>query len=206
MYKVFINEKTIYFIDLINFKPSNCVSVVFQNKIQILEVLYHFERAESKELQIILPSNISFERFLSNFKMIVAAGGLVRNKKNEYLLIHRLGHWDLPKGKIEAGEEIEVTAIREVEEECSVFQLKIIQELIPTYHFYRIKNELTLKKAYWYEMTTESEEVPKPQLIEYIDKAEWCNVSQLSENLKNAYVSIKDLFKYYADLKNINID
>lgn len=205
MYKVFINDKTIYFIDLINFKPSDCVSVVFQNKKQIIEVLQHFEKSNSKEIQIILPSNISFEKFLSNFKIVEAAGGLVTNRNNEYLLIYRLGHWDLPKGKIEAGEEIEETAVREVEEECSIYQLKIIQELIPTYHFYKIKNELTLKKAYWYEMTTESNETPKPQLIEHIDKAEWCNISQLSENLKNAYVSIQDLFNYYADLKKIKI-
>ncbi len=205
MYKVFINDKKIYFIDLNNFKPSNCVSVVFQNKKQIIEVLHHFEHSESKELQIIVNNNDGFDKFLYNFRIVEAAGGLVKNTNNDYLMIYRLGKWDLPKGKIEAGEKIAETAIREVEEECNIFQLKIIQELIPTLHFYKIKNEYVIKKSYWYEMTTESTEIPQPQTVEHIDKAVWCNISQLSENLKNAYISIQDLFEYYAKIKNIEI-
>jgi 8-oxo-dGTP pyrophosphatase MutT (NUDIX family) len=43
-------------------------------------------------------------------------------KKGEVLFIFRNGKWDLPKGN-RKGEEIEDTAMREVEEETGVNQL-----------------------------------------------------------------------------------
>jgi 8-oxo-dGTP pyrophosphatase MutT (NUDIX family) len=51
----------------------------------------------------------------------------VYNKKGEVLFIFRNGKWDLPKGGIEKGEEIEDTAMREVEEETGVGKLRIVQ-------------------------------------------------------------------------------
>jgi len=38
--------------------------------------------------------------FLSLFKIVKAAGGLVKNEAGEWLFIFRRGKWDLPKGKI----------------------------------------------------------------------------------------------------------
>ena len=49
---------------------------------------------------------------------VPAAGGLLTNDQGELLCIHRLGHWDLPKGKLEPGEILEEAAAREVQEEC----------------------------------------------------------------------------------------
>ena len=67
--------------------------------------------------------------------MIEAAGGLVFNKENgEILMIFRNGKWDLPKGKLEEGENKKQCAIREVEEECSIVGLDITEKLIETYH------------------------------------------------------------------------
>ena len=47
---------------------------------------------------------------------VTAAGGWVENSFGEVLWIHRLGQWDLPKGKLESGEAIDECAVREVEE------------------------------------------------------------------------------------------
>jgi 8-oxo-dGTP pyrophosphatase MutT (NUDIX family) len=37
-------------------------------------------------------------------KTIVAAGGLVFNENKELLMIYRRSKWDLPKGKLDEGE------------------------------------------------------------------------------------------------------
>ena len=52
----------------------------------------------------------------TEFKLILAAGGLVK-KQQDYLFIYRNGKWDLPKGKLENNETFSQCALREVEEE-----------------------------------------------------------------------------------------
>ena len=62
--------------------------------------------------------------FCSNYKIIEAAGGLVFNDKNKILMIFRNGKWDLPKGKLEIGEQIQDGAIREVKESVELMNFK----------------------------------------------------------------------------------
>ncbi|MBR5072916.1 MAG: NUDIX domain-containing protein [Bacteroidales bacterium] len=57
----------------------------------------------------------TYRRVCSEFKEVNAAGGLVSNRRGDYLLISRNGLWDLPKGHQEAGEDIRTTAMREVQ-------------------------------------------------------------------------------------------
>ena len=59
---------------------------------------------------------------------LTAAGGWVENGEGQVLWIHRLGQWDLPKGKWEPNESIEDCAMREVEEECGVAGLTLGQK------------------------------------------------------------------------------
>ncbi|KAF5306518.1 hypothetical protein FQR65_LT18555 [Abscondita terminalis] len=73
--------------------------------------------------------------FSASFKNIEAAGGVVLNTSNEVFLSPQ-SKWDLPKGKMEKGESREVTALREVEEECSVTALSLERFLSSTYHMY----------------------------------------------------------------------
>jgi hypothetical protein len=60
--------------------------------------------------------NENFEKlkkaFFKHFKLVQAAGGLVKNKDGEILLIFRRGKWDLPKGKLDKNETILDCSIR----------------------------------------------------------------------------------------------
>ncbi|MBR4409122.1 MAG: NUDIX domain-containing protein, partial [Bacteroidales bacterium] len=71
----------------------------------------------------------TYKRICGEFKEVNAAGGLVSNRRGDYLLISRDGLWDLPKGHQEPGEDISVTAIREVQEETGVDKL-LLRDLI----------------------------------------------------------------------------
>src|SRR3546814_3091780 len=72
------------------------------------------------------------ERLKKEVIYIEAAGGLVRNQQGQYLFIFRHGKWDLPKGKLEAGETPAEGGIREVEEECGITIATLGTPLEPT--------------------------------------------------------------------------
>ena len=125
--------------------------------------------------------------------MIEAAGGLVFNKDEQILMIFRKGKWDLPKGKLEEGENKKQCAIREVEEECGIVGLDIIEKLLETYHTYNMDGEEVLKKTYWYKMKTDYSAKLIPQLEEGITKVSWVDKDQISKKLKNSYGNISDV-------------
>ena len=124
-----------------------------------------------------------------------AGGGLVYNKKGEVLFIFRGGKWDLPKGGIEKGEDIEVTAMREVEEETGVNKLTITKKLQKTYHVFKRNGVYKLKITHWFEMTSDFEGTPVGQIEEGIEKAAWFHPNEIPEILKNSYENIKLLFE-----------
>jgi 8-oxo-dGTP pyrophosphatase MutT (NUDIX family) len=135
----------------------------------------------------------NWQDFCSKYIMIEAAGGLVFNKDGDILMIFRNGKWDLPKGKLEIGESIEECAIREVEEECGIVGLDIIEKLLETYHTYNMDGEEVLKKTYWYKMKTDYSAKLIPQLEEGITKVSWVDKDQISKKLKNSYGNISDV-------------
>ena len=132
---------------------------------------------------------------LANNPNSKAGGGLVYNKAGDVLFIFRNGKWDLPKGGIEKGEEIEDTAIREVEEETGVTNLKITHKLQKTYHVFKRGGKYKLKVTHWYEMRTDFNGTPKPQANEGIEKVAWLGPAEIKEALKNSYENIKLLFQ-----------
>jgi 8-oxo-dGTP pyrophosphatase MutT (NUDIX family) len=67
------------------------------------------------------------------------------------------------------GEEIEDTAMREVEEETGVNQLRVTKKLKKTSHFKR-NGKYKLKITHWFEMESSFEGVPQGQLEEGIEK------------------------------------
>ena len=100
--------------------------------------------------------------FFKKFKLIHAAGGLVINEINEALLIHRLGKWDLPKGKMEKKETPEQSCIREITEETGLKTLKAERPLPSTYHTYHQDNQFILKETFWFLLTGSSKDPLTP--------------------------------------------
>ncbi|MEI6852631.1 MAG: NUDIX domain-containing protein [Bacteroidota bacterium] len=90
-----------------------------------------------KDLLILTPdSSIPFKAFKQDYKLIHAAGGLVKNENGEMLFIFRNGKWDLPKGHIEKSEKPRNAAIREVKEETGLSEVIIRKKIGETYHTY----------------------------------------------------------------------
>ena len=136
-----------------------------------------------------------YRRVCTEFREVDAAGGLVSNRRGDYLLIQRSGLWDLPKGHQEAGEDIEVTALREVQEETGVDQLQLRRLICITDHCYFRDNLWHLKHTWWYDMLYTDPTNLTPQREEDITKAAWVAKSSLPPFLKNTYPSIVEVFR-----------
>ncbi|MBS1642344.1 MAG: NUDIX domain-containing protein [Bacteroidetes bacterium] len=132
-------------------------------------------------------------------KTIIAAGGLVYNEQGELLMIYRRGKWDLPKGKLDEGETIEMCAVREVKEETGLLEIAVIKFIGKTYHSYFDVwlNEDVQKESWWYEMKANSTEKIIPQTEEGIETIEWVNEINLSTKLNNSYPSINEIIAKY---------
>ena len=112
--------------------------------------------------------------FNSMFTRIAAGGGIVRNLKQDYLFINRLGKWDLPKGKLHKNEPAVEGALREVMEETGLTTLSVIKPLPSTFHIYTDrKGKEILKETYWFEMLCTEDQLLVPQLEEDITEVRW---------------------------------
>ncbi len=137
----------------------------------------------------------SYRHICAGFKEVTAGGGLVSNGKGECLLIKRNGRWDLPKGHLEEGEDIENCALREVEEETGVRGLELRPLICITDHVYSINGLWHLKHTWWYDMLcTETSEL-KAQREEGISEAVWVSRPALPAFLANAFPSIQEVFR-----------
>ena len=136
----------------------------------------------------------NWEEFCAGYSLVEAAGGVVYNNKDQVIMIFRNGKWDLPKGKLEINENRKECAIREVEEECGVNDLRIVNRMLSTYHTYELNGQAILKRVFWFKMHTNYNEELVPQYNEGIIKVEWVNKEDISNRLENTYANIKELF------------
>ena len=109
-------------------------------------------------------------------------------------MIFRNLRWDLPKGKLEEGEDIKNCALREVEEECGVKGLKILNKITETYHVYKVNHEKILKHTYWFKMSTDFNNKLIPQISEGISKVEWVDKEDIKQRISGSYGNIKEIF------------
>ena len=175
----------------------NAVLVNINEGSQVHDLINMFEVSDSLGL-VYIPSEDTertYKLICDEFKEVNAGGGLVRNRRGDYLLIKRNGLWDLPKGHQEDGEDIQVTALREVEEETGIPQLELGQLICVTDHCYRRNDIWHLKHTWWYEMLYCEPTDLTPQKEEDISKAAWVAKSSLPAFLTNTFPSIQEVFK-----------
>lgn len=195
MYTIFKNDTSIILTDDVNklrhkdlfywnhIRDENFMDKdFFSDKNEVL--IYHYD------------ISVLWREFVQHFKVIEAAGGLVRNSQNELLFIYRFDKWDLPKGKIESGESREKASIREVMEECGIEQIELGKSLATTYHIYEEKNINILKVSYWFKMNADEENL-EPQLEEGITDVKWIKEADIQEVKDNTYKSILWLLSSY---------
>ena len=94
-----------------------------------------------------------FDALRNGYRSETAAGGIILNEKDEMLMIHRLGRWDLAKGKVEKGESLEEAAWREVEEETGLKGHVVDGHFEDTFHVFKRKKKWTFKVTHWYNMS-----------------------------------------------------
>lgn len=174
----------------------NAVEFHFKQPSDISALVEMFELSSTLE-KIYIPSaepEDCYKKICGEFREVNAAGGLVENRRGDYLLIKRDGLWDLPKGHQEAGEDIKVTALREVQEETGVDDLSLGDLICVTDHCYKRNGIWHLKHTWWYRMYYLKPLDLTPQTEEDITKAAWVAKSSLPPFLKNTYPSIKEVF------------
>ena len=136
-----------------------------------------------------------YRRICAEFKEVNAGGGLVSNRRGDFLIISRNGLWDLPKGHQDPGEDIDVTALREVQEETGINELELRGLICVTDHCYIRDGIWHLKHTWWYDMLYTDPTDLTPQREEDISKAAWVAKSSLPMFLQNTYPSIVEVFR-----------
>lgn len=197
MYKVFVNDTPII---LTSSSKNENNFLVYQFKDILFEEI--LTKIKNNNIPGIILYSTELEKdwssFLKNMEVIPAAGGLVLNPKNEALFIYRNDVWDLPKGWIEKKESLENAAIREVEEECGVYNLTIVKKLLITYHIYFHKG-IKLKETHWFLMSSDYSKKPIPQIEEGITSVGFKNEKEIIDILSNTYSNIKLVYDTYKE-------
>lgn len=183
MLQPFIHHDDTIFIDELNTHTVKTMIHEMQLEKVHTGVFYHPDLEELKKA------------FYKKFTIIMAAGGLVANEKNNILLIFRRGKWDLPKGKLDKGEKLEECAVREVEEETGLRNVKLTTPLTITYHTYYEGARFILKESHWFKMNVFGKQDLIPQAEEDIHDIRWVNPVELNEYMKNTFPSVIDVLK-----------
>lgn len=208
MYKIYINENKLVLQESKKIKkgeysdgdliaPYSGKTKMLLSYIDMLEKTDRFDKIvlHHEDLKLL------WKHFKSLFKIIEAAGGIVKNEDDEILFIFRRGFWDLPKGKIESNETKKQAALREVEEETGVEGLILIKKIVKSYHVYKLKSgKRALKKSHWYLMNAKKQELI-PQEEEDIVKAEWKKPYAFLNKKPLIYQNIADVMDEFKKIE-----
>lgn len=199
MHKIYLEKRCIIICRPDNqaLADPNAVEFHLGEKIDIHTLVAMFQASESLSHIYIPTDNVekTYQRLCAEFKEVNAAGGLVSNRRGDFLLINRSGLWDLPKGHQEPDEDIELTATREVSEETGISPLELGDLICVTDHCYFRNNTWYLKHTWWYNMLYTKPVDLVPQKEEDISKAAWVAKSNLPLFLKDTFPSILEVFR-----------
>lgn len=168
MQKIYLHNKPLILSNTITEEIKNYLDLpgtIFMDELNDVAVDTIINALQKPEINagIFLYKNV--QEVLANFKekftVIQAAGGLVHTIEDHILLIFCKGKWDLPKGKLDGGEPLEVCAVREVEEETQAKNIQLEKFITATYHTYHEKENHILKETHWYLMYSEEKTVFK---------------------------------------------
>ncbi|MDQ3278400.1 MAG: NUDIX domain-containing protein [Bacteroidota bacterium] len=207
MVKIYIQNKPLFLVDSINSEIEDYLhrpNTIFIDELSpaaVKTMLYEMEQPEfyygvfkHNDVEALL------QAFKSHLLVVKAAGGLVYTNEQESLLIHRLGHWDLPKGKLDEGETLEECALREIKEETGADNLQVEKPLLITYHTYRQDGKHILKESHWYLVKTTQKTALTPQTNENIAQAIWVPLQEIALYIGGAYASVADVLRLGATL------
>lgn len=199
MYRIYFEKRCIIICkpDAQALADPNAVEFHMGENVDMHTLVSMFKASESLN-RIFIPTDDPewmYRKLCAEFKEVDAAGGLVSNRRGDYLLINRYGLWDLPKGHREDGEDVETTAMREVREETGIDQLELGDLICVTDHCYLRGGIWHLKHTWWFDMLYTDPDDLTPQREEDITKAVWVAKSSLPPYLKNTFPSIVEVFR-----------
>ena len=199
MHKIYFEKRAIIICDPNDQALSDPNVILFRlgENFSIHSLVDMVESSDSLH-RICIPSDDiegTYKKVCAEFLEVNAGGGLVSNRRGDYLLISRSGLWDLPKGHQDPGEDISVTALREVQEETGIDELELRELICITDHCYKRNGIWHLKHTWWYDMLYTNPCDLTPQREEDIAKAAWVAKSSLPPFLLNTYPSILEVFR-----------
>ena len=194
MYKVFIESRHII-LSKVSEKITTKISYNDSKKIrkELSDLTFNSEgdiTIQSDDLEDL------WKDFRSQFTIIEAAGGIVQKGK-KFLFIKRHGKWDIPKGKLEKGEDHKTGAVREIEEECNIHGAEITKKICDTYHYYELKGEKILKRSIWYHLDYNGNDELIPQTEEGISEVRWFKKKEFGEIRENTFGSIIEVLDVF---------
>lgn len=114
---------------------------------------------------------------------VTSAGVIVyrmnKTNKREYLIIrHQGGHWDMPKGKLEAGESIQQAALRELAEETGITEVTLDPDFqVSCFYDLRDSDDNEVHKTVFFFLGQIADDQPVILSDEHTDYA-WATVEQ----------------------------
>ena len=199
MYEIYINETKIVLLPSSEINDSfvwdqNNMVVRYTGRVNHLLNFIDMCEKTTKQESIVIHS-MDYKKlkkdFVGLFKVVEAGGGVVVNERDQILMIHRRGHWDLPKGKLEPGEKKKEAAIREVMEETGIDEVKIIgKKIMKTSHSYiNRKGIRCIKLSHWYLMSGKHQALI-PQVEEGIDECRWMTLERFYSKKRIVFSNI----------------
>ena len=121
-----------------------------------------------------------------SMKTEISAGGLIlRKTPNEWEILRirdRSGAWTFPKGKIEEGESLEETAVREIAEEVGLHNVRFLGTLTPLHYIYT-RNGQVDKTVHYFVFEYAGTEDPIGQKAEGIQEPTWVSLAKAHEDI-----------------------